>query len=153
MMVIHSTLLFIFLHSIIQRTAAWSAIQYRGLGESTHRAGFCQLRLSQEDGLTEPSPHVENENLPSPAVTNNDYMLAMGTSPRRIFLSGLTATAIALAGNLFGAKSQLLTLFPEDVVEASRLDTYFPRGKNAKSRLDSECFNDICIFDHIGSYR
>lgn len=58
-------------------------------------------------------------------------MRAMGTSPRRILLSGLSATTIALAGNLFGITSQLLTVIPEDAVEASGVDTYFPRGKNA----------------------
>lgn len=55
-------------------------------------------------------------------------MRALGTSPRRIFLSGITGAGIALTGNLFGVTSQLLTLFPEDTVEATGLDTYFPRG-------------------------
>ena len=55
-------------------------------------------------------------------------MAALGTSPRRIFLSGLSATGIALAGNLFGVTSQLLIMFPEDEVAATGLDTYFPRG-------------------------
>lgn len=55
-------------------------------------------------------------------------MAAMGTSPRRIFLSFLSASSIALAGNFLGVTSKLLTAVPEDVVEASYLDTYFPRG-------------------------
>jgi hypothetical protein len=55
-------------------------------------------------------------------------MRALGTSPRRIFLSGITGAGIALTGNLFGVTSQLLTLVPEDTVEATGLDTYFPRG-------------------------
>jgi len=61
-------------------------------------------------------------------LSNKDLMEALGTSPRRIFLSLSSATGIALAGNLFGVTSKLLTLLPEDVVEESGLDTYFPRG-------------------------
>ena len=61
-------------------------------------------------------------------------MTALGTSPRRIFLSGLSATSISLAGNLFGVTSQLLTAFPEDQVAATGLDTYFPRGDYKRFR-------------------
>jgi hypothetical protein len=61
--------------------------------------------------------------------TSREYMAAMGTSPRRIFLSLLSATVIALAGNLLGITSQLLTFLPEDIVEVTGLDTYFPRGR------------------------
>lgn len=62
-------------------------------------------------------------------LSNKDLMAALGTSPRRIFLSLSSATGIALAGNLFGVTSRLLTLLPENVVEESGLDTYFPRGE------------------------
>jgi hypothetical protein len=61
-------------------------------------------------------------------------MTAMGTSPRRIFLSSLSASGIALAGNLFGVTSQLLMAFPEDQVAATGLDTYFPRGPYKRFR-------------------
>lgn len=57
-----------------------------------------------------------------------DLMMAMGTTPRRLFLGAASATGIALAGNFLGVTSRLLTLFPEDSVEATGLDTYFPRG-------------------------
>jgi hypothetical protein len=57
----------------------------------------------------------------------SDIMRALGTSPRRIFLSLTSATGIALAGNFLGVTSNLLTKVPEEVVEASQLDTYFPR--------------------------
>lgn len=57
-----------------------------------------------------------------------DLMMAMGTTPRRLFLGAASATGIALAGNFLGVTSRLLTLFPEESVEATGLDTYFPRG-------------------------
>lgn len=58
----------------------------------------------------------------------NDMMIAMNTSPRRLSIGILSASGIALAGNFLGVTSRLLTLFPEEKVEASRIDTYFPRG-------------------------
>jgi len=61
-------------------------------------------------------------------------MAALGTSPRRIFLSTLSASGIALAGNFLGVTSRFLTAVPEDVVEASYLDTYFPRGNFKRCR-------------------
>lgn len=61
-------------------------------------------------------------------------MTAMGTSPRRIFLAGLSASGIALAGNLFGVTSQLLAVLPEDKVAATGLDTYFPRDPYKRYR-------------------
>eukprot|EP00548_Thalassiothrix_antarctica_P006368 CAMPEP_0194146906 /NCGR_PEP_ID=MMETSP0152-20130528/22359_1 /TAXON_ID=1049557 /ORGANISM="Thalassiothrix antarctica, Strain L6-D1" /LENGTH=327 /DNA_ID=CAMNT_0038847563 /DNA_START=32 /DNA_END=1015 /DNA_ORIENTATION=- len=73
-------------------------------------------------------------------LSTEQLMLAMGTSPRRIFLSLLSATGIALAGNLFGVTSQLLTLVPEDTVAASGLDTYFPRGDFKRCREESYSF-------------
>jgi len=63
-----------------------------------------------------------------------DVMSAMGTSPRRIFVSFLSASGIALAGNFLGVTSRILTAVPEDVVEASYLDTYFPRGEYKRIR-------------------
>lgn len=65
-----------------------------------------------------------------------DVMRAMGTNPRRIALSFLSASGIALAGNFLGITSNLLTAVPEETVEASGLDTYFPRGdfKRCRSR-------------------
>ena len=56
-------------------------------------------------------------------------MAAMGTSPRRILLSVASASGIALAANFLGITSRLLDTVPESTVEASGLDTYFPRGK------------------------
>jgi PsbP len=66
--------------------------------------------------------------------TTEDFMLAMGTNPRRIFLGTLSATGIALAGNFLGVTSRLLTAVPEDQVEAIGIDTYFPRGDYKRCR-------------------
>eukprot|EP00571_Detonula_confervacea_P014646 CAMPEP_0172309080 /NCGR_PEP_ID=MMETSP1058-20130122/9478_1 /TAXON_ID=83371 /ORGANISM="Detonula confervacea, Strain CCMP 353" /LENGTH=394 /DNA_ID=CAMNT_0013021633 /DNA_START=187 /DNA_END=1371 /DNA_ORIENTATION=- len=64
---------------------------------------------------------------------NNDPSLAqimslMGTSPRRVFLSLASSTTIALAANLFGVTSNILSALPEEAVEKSGLDSYYPRG-------------------------
>jgi len=67
-------------------------------------------------------------------------MIALGTSPRRIVLSGLTGAGIALAGNLFGVTSQLLTVFSEEQVAATGLDTYFPRGDYKRIRTPDYSF-------------
>lgn len=57
----------------------------------------------------------------------DQMMLAMGTNPRRLLLGNLSAAGIALAGNFLGVTSKLLTAVPEEVVEKSYLDTYYPR--------------------------
>ncbi len=73
---------------------------------------------------------------PSHEITATDMMRTLGTSPRRILLSFVSASGIALAGNFLGVTSRLLTFVPEEKVEASGLDTYFPRGdyKRCRSR-------------------
>lgn len=151
----HNTFLFVLLHATVQRAAAWSTIPCRGLGKSGQRLWCSQLHLSQEDLLHEDdaAPPVTTANLPTKTMTNNDYMLALGTSPRRILLSGLAATTIALTGNLFGVTSQLLTILPEDAVESSGLDTYFPRGKNAETRQCTLCLLWHLHFDSLRTYR
>mmetsp|Transcript_13638 Transcript_13638/g.29555 ORF Transcript_13638/g.29555 Transcript_13638/m.29555 type:complete len:378 (+) Transcript_13638:45-1178(+) len=65
--------------------------------------------------------------------SNNDpsptrLMSLMGTSPRRIFLSLSSSTAIALAANFFGITSNLLSTLPEELAEKSGLDSIYPRG-------------------------
>jgi hypothetical protein len=73
---------------------------------------------------------------PPPSPTAQDLMLAMGTNPRRIALSIFSATGIALAGNFLGVTSRLLTVIPEDKVEATGIDTYFPRGNFKRCQTD-----------------
>ncbi len=64
----------------------------------------------------------------------NVMMRALGMSPRRVALSLLSASGIALAGNFLGVTSELLTAIPEATVEASDLDAYFPRGEYKRYR-------------------
>jgi hypothetical protein len=47
------------------------------------------------------------------SLSQRDQMTAMGTSPRRIAISLLSASGIALAGNFLGMTSRLLTAVPE----------------------------------------
>ena len=73
-------------------------------------------------------------------VTRNDAMLAMGTSPRRIAISLLSAGGIALAGNLFGVTSLILQTMDENTVEATGLDTFYPRGDYKRVRTPDYTF-------------
>ena len=63
---------------------------------------------------------------PQQQPSSTDLMRAMGTSPRRIFLSLTTSTSIALAANFLGVTSNLLGTMPSEVVESTGLDTYYP---------------------------
>ena len=77
---------------------------------------------------------------PAPEPTSDMIMQALGTSPRRILLSLLSGTGIALAGNLFGVTSLLLQNVDEDIVEETGLDTYFPRGNFKRARTQDYTF-------------
>jgi len=79
---------------------------------------------------TKTSPPTQQRQQQQP--TAQQIMAAMGTNPRRILLGTASATGIALAGNFLGVTSKLLTLVPESAVEATGVDTYFPRGTDAK---------------------
>lgn len=88
---------------------------------------------------------MEKEELPPPQQFVNqpdvyDLMRAVGTSPRRVALSVMSATGIALAGNLGGVTSNILTLFPEDAVGDIGLDTYYPRGEFKRYKGDLYTF-------------
>ena len=89
-------------------------------------------RQPSSPSLSSPSPAAtplpRRDLQPPPAATATDWMRLLGTSPRRIALSTLSATGIALAGNLFGVTSTVLSLVPEESVRATGLDTYYPRG-------------------------
>lgn len=77
--------------------------------------------------ITEPAVRLERQQPPPPSMSANDMMRALGTSPRRIALGVLSASGIALAGNFLGVTSRILTAVPEETVEKTSLDTYFPR--------------------------
>jgi hypothetical protein len=81
---------------------------------------------TSEEPKTPPSRLQRQE---APALSSRDLMRALGTSPRRIFVSSLSASGIALAGNFLGVTSRILTILPENIVELSGLDIYFPRGE------------------------
>lgn len=69
-----------------------------------------------------PPPQLPVSSQPS----SDDLMRALGTNPRRIFLSLTTSTGIALAANFLGVTSNLLGSVPPDIVESTGLDTYYP---------------------------
>jgi hypothetical protein len=91
---------------------------------------------NQQQAVRSKSSSSSSSSPPPPSPTAQDLMLAMGTNPRRIALSIFSATGIALAGNFLGVTSRLLTVIPEDKVEATGLDTYFPRGNFKRCQTD-----------------
>ena len=86
--------------------------------------------MAEEEQLVPPasmeSPAPQNQTPQQPQPSSTDLMRAMGTSPRRIFLSLTTSTSIALAANFLGITSNLLGTMPSEVVESTGLDTYYP---------------------------
>jgi len=79
---------------------------------------------------------------------NNNYsptqiMSIMGTSPRRIFLSLSSSTAIALAANFFGITSNVLSALPPEFAEKSGLDTYYPRGDYKRAVVRAAASNSV----------
>merc|ERR1719215_1948192 len=67
-------------------------------------------------------------------------MQAMGTSRRRLLTGGLSSVGIALLGNFLGMTSALLQTIPEDIVERSKLDTYYGRGDYKRFTSDYYTF-------------
>lgn len=61
-------------------------------------------------------------------------MKALNTSPRRLFLGTASSTAIALTANFFGVTSSILASIPEDTVEKTGLDLYYPVGNFKRFR-------------------
>lgn len=86
-----------------------------------------------------------------PIMRNAELMAAMATSPRRILLSFASTTGIALAANFLGVTSRLLEVVPESTVEASGLDTYFPRGKLLRNEEACQGLGNINLY--IGDYK
>lgn len=88
--------------------------------------------LSLSPRPTSPSPPPLSSSSRGPSM--KDLMLAMNTNPRRLAVGTLSATGIALAGNFLGVTSRLLTLWPEESLETTGIDTYFPRGDFKRCR-------------------
>lgn len=71
--------------------------------------------------------HTAPQRLDEPVrLSVQDAMTALGTSPRRIFLGVSSAAGISLVGNFLGCTSSLLSSLPQEVVESSGLDSYYP---------------------------
>lgn len=93
-----------------------------------------------EDEIIKPIPAAQEASNPPPPprrMSSVEIMRAMGTSPRRIFVSTLSATGVALAANFLGSTSAILSQIPESTVEQTGLDTYYPRAgfKRYSSKL------------------
>lgn len=115
--------------------------------EIDNRLPSLDSNVSSHDTVTSTVPSTFSSTIPSSSTsaypngpTKEDLMLAMGTNPRRIFLGTISATGIALAGNFLGVTSRLLTVIPEDQVEAIGIDTYFPRGDYKRCRTSDYTF-------------
>ena len=96
-----------------------------------------RMRLSKENEATESNSipgDAENGQAkqtqkvtpipPSPEL----LMRALNTSPRRLFLGTVSASAIALSANFCGVTSYLLNGIQEETIEKTGLDLYYPRG-------------------------
>jgi hypothetical protein len=107
---------------------------------SFHRTSPCSGKQSPENNVDKEAPVDkvepvdEKRTKPQPArdPSPQQIMAALNTSPRRILLSFASASGIALAANFLGITSRLLEVVPESTVEATGLDTYFPRGESVE---------------------
>ena len=78
-----------------------------------------------------PSPSPLPPSTPTRNISNpssGDMMRAMGTSPRRIIISSISSTFIALGANFFGLTSNLLSILPQSFSEQTGIDRFYPRG-------------------------
>ncbi len=97
--------------------------------------------ISEAAGLSGSTVGNVDKSLPLPSETSTRpspelMMRAMNTSPRRIFLGSISASAIALTANFCGVTSSLLDNLPEPLVEKSGLDLYYPRGSFKRYRSE-----------------
>lgn len=90
--------------------------------DATTSNNFAQTDTKQRYQNITPPPNSNS------SVSPQILMRSLNTSPRRLVLGTLSASAIALTGNFGGITSFLLDRLPEDTVEKSGLDQYFPRG-------------------------
>mmetsp|Transcript_27263 Transcript_27263/g.44730 ORF Transcript_27263/g.44730 Transcript_27263/m.44730 type:complete len:263 (+) Transcript_27263:64-852(+) len=107
-----------------------------------------QLQSQQQLGSNNNNKQRNNNNGPSPT----QVMSLMGTSPRRIFLSLASSTTIALTANFFGITTNLLSALPEEVVEKSGLDSFYPRGDYKRMTVrGSDTINSVGIPTNNGN--
>lgn len=124
-------------------------VQDENEGDVTVSSTTIQETEENEMELISEEPIVSQTQSPPPplnsppqqqTMSTTQIMQALGTNPRRILLGTSTAAGIALAGNFLGVTSNLLTQFPEESVEATGLDTYFPRGSFKRIRNNDYTF-------------
>ncbi|GAX22947.1 hypothetical protein FisN_24Lh242 [Fistulifera solaris] len=136
----------ILFYSAKQTANALVTADGRHLFHQIHKSSRLGLvtRLSQTSEKTESGAGIDNQKQPAlqlpRSATINDIMTAMGTSPRRIFLSFTSSAGIALVGNLFGVTSSVLSQIDEDLVESTGLDLYYPRGDYKRYRTVDYAF-------------
>lgn len=92
--------------------------------------GFEKLHPSGKSPTTKVSSTHHISSRPTPAL----MMKALNTSPRRIFLSTLASSAIAVTSNFCGITSNILAQFPEETVEKTGADLFYPRGDMKRFR-------------------
>lgn len=93
--------------------------------EETDRPNRAQIDAATQSSMTSRASYDAVE-----SMNTEQLMAAIGTSPRRIVLSFLSASTIALGANFLGITSHLLEALPDSAVEATGLDTFYPRGTN-----------------------
>jgi hypothetical protein len=122
-----------------QTITAWTSIPISHHGVSTRTSKILASSnednpIQNEESISSPiEKDVLMEEAPPPLpqpsqMSPTNVMRTMGTNPRRIAISFLSASGIALAGNFLGVTSKLLMAVPEDTVASTGLDMYFPRG-------------------------
>eukprot|EP00551_Chaetoceros_affinis_P012432 CAMPEP_0203676280 /NCGR_PEP_ID=MMETSP0090-20130426/24164_1 /ASSEMBLY_ACC=CAM_ASM_001088 /TAXON_ID=426623 /ORGANISM="Chaetoceros affinis, Strain CCMP159" /LENGTH=371 /DNA_ID=CAMNT_0050542795 /DNA_START=104 /DNA_END=1219 /DNA_ORIENTATION=+ len=92
--------------------------------DSSTPTGEKPLQISPPPQPAVSRPRPTSISTPTPEL----MMRALNTSPRRIVLSSLASSAIALTANFCGVTSNILTQIPESTVEQTGLDTFYPRG-------------------------
>lgn len=92
-------------------------------------SSYCLTMTNNDEDESSSETKFEKTPTTPRFISPSNMMRAMNTSPRRIFVSTLSASTIALASNFCGLTSNILENVPEPLVEKSGLDIYFPRGK------------------------
>ena len=96
--------------------------------------------IGSNPNKTTSNKNTSNKNTNVRSPTAHEWMTAMGTTPRRIVVSCVASTAIALTGNLFGLTSRILETIDADRVAQTGLDTYFPRGPYKRCKTSTYTF-------------
>ena len=99
-----------------EMSSASSVAMGEGPDEGLNSGGAIDSATQQLSALSSTAPQTPPQKLQrqqSQSPSPQDLMMAMGTNPRRIAISLLSASGIALAGNFLGVTSKLLTAVPE----------------------------------------